>query len=598
MVATVTFDGTVIDSADNVANWTAIKITAGGAGPTAVAADAAYEGTNNVTCRSDNKRVYMYTDVGAGNEIDFTPLSTGTGAVKAPGQMFYIWTNFLASSLLNTRNLGGLGIFMESRTPSSSVYTLWYFYGSDNYNGGWKRLVLDPNKTASISNGGGVFDPGAVRYFGAFAETVATAKFDNFVIDQCARGKGIIVTGTSTVDALFSDLLSDETSNRRGVITSLNDSGTSIELNGGLVLGDTSATSSDLSDINSKIFLAEPQYYNGTAVVASVPIDFFGVSVVGGTGTNTINFGEPVGSAGGRNGISIVGNSTYNFNIDFSDGNVETNNWYGCSLENLTGTLSFDTAAHVFQGNTLSGCAGINFVNGSNPTGCTFVQSGLVDLNNSATLTNCIITESTATSSLQTSSLDNVSGSFTSDGSNHAVEITGIISTNTTMNWDASLSNYDAGSTGDPVTTTSTGNEAILCNVASGIKLTINVASGASIPSVRNTGTGTVAVVAGQVTLTVTVQDFANSSTKLENARVYVVAAAGGGLAEGTVIIDKALTDVNGQVSDTRSYSGNQPITGRVRYTNFPPYYKTANIVGTVSSTAGLNLTVQMIKDQ
>ena len=110
MTVSVAFDGTVIDTADTAGNWSAIKITSGGQAPTAVAADAAYEGTNNVTCRSDNKRVYMYTDIGAGNELDFT------GGGNADGDMFYIWVNFLPSPLLALQSEGGLGIFMESRT--------------------------------------------------------------------------------------------------------------------------------------------------------------------------------------------------------------------------------------------------------------------------------------------------------------------------------------------------------------------------------------------------------------------------------------------------------------------------------------------------
>ena len=58
-MTTVTFDGSVIDTADVAANWTAVKITAGGAGPTAIATGLPYQGTDNVTCRSDNKKVFM-----------------------------------------------------------------------------------------------------------------------------------------------------------------------------------------------------------------------------------------------------------------------------------------------------------------------------------------------------------------------------------------------------------------------------------------------------------------------------------------------------------------------------------------------------------
>ena len=65
------------------------------------------------------------------------------------------------------------------------------------------------------------------------------------------------------------------------------------------------------------------------------------------------------------------------------------------------------------------------------------------------------------------------------------------------MNWSATDSGYAA-------IDGATGNETILVNVASAQTLTINVAAGASTPTVNNVGAGTVAVVAGQVTLTLT----------------------------------------------------------------------------------------------
>jgi hypothetical protein len=162
------------------------------------------------------------------------------------------------------------------------------------------------------------------------------------------------------------------------------------------------------------------------------------------------------------------------------------------------------------------------------------------------------------------------------------------------MNWDCSLSGYDTGSTGSPITPTSTGDEAIFVNVGSGT-LTINVQDGASIPSIRSAG-ATVNVVAGQRTFTITVKDI-DTDAALQNARVYVTAAAGGGLAEGTVIIDKVLTNASGQVSDTRSYSGNQPYVGNIRLASLGTYYKATSISGTISSSADTSINVSLIPD-
>lgn len=239
------------------------------------------------------------------------------------------------------------------------------------------------------------------------------------------------------------------------------------------------------------------------------------------------------------------------------------------------------------SGQTISGVVFSNCTSFTVPntlTNCTITGSGLLTLTGS--ITGGTISNPTGASAVSASTLNNITGvNFISDGSSHAVDL-GTISTTTSMDWNNSFSGY-------AVVDGSTGNEVIKVNVDSGQTLTINSSSGT--PSVYNTGAGTVNVVSGQVTFTLTVKDTAGAI--IQGAMVYVTADAGGGLAEGTVIIDKQTTDVNGQVSDTRSLGSNQPIIGRVRKSTSAPYYKTAAVVGTISSTAGLDLTVQMIGD-
>lgn len=227
----------------------------------------------------------------------------------------------------------------------------------------------------------------------------------------------------------------------------------------------------------------------------------------------------------------------------------------------------------------------------------TFTRCGQVTTGG-GTFTKCAFNRSPAAISVVTSNLDElVDCTFISDGSNHAVELTSIGGGSIT--WNCNTSGYQSGSTGSPVTTTSTGNEDIYITAATSSDVTINVASGSSIPSIRKGAsfTGNVNVVAGQVTTTITVRD-KDTKAPIQNARVYVYADTGGGLAQGTVIINKVLTDVNGQVTDTRSLSSNQPILGRARYASGSPFYKTEPIADTISSTNGLNLNIYMIKDE
>jgi hypothetical protein len=117
---------------------------------------------------------------------------------------------------------------------------------------------------------------------------------------------------------------------------------------------------------------------------------------------------------------------------------------------------------------------------------------------------------------------------------------------------------------------------------------------------VRNTGTGTVTITAGEVTTTITVVDI-DTGAAISNANVYLLAAAGGPLSEGAVIIGTTtLTNGSGVVTDTRSLASNQPVVGRVRRASagFGTLYKTSPIAGTINSVSGLDITVQMIKDQ
>ena len=399
-----------------------VKYAGSGGTPSAAAADGSIEGTTALTVRVNKQGVALL--VALPSALNFSTTESG--------QLIYVWGNFLAASLLNSQAANGFGICLSSGAPSTSNYSLFTYYGSDNYAGGWVRMILDPTKTRS--GGAGTLNTSNITHIGVFADVGGTtARFDNLILDACDVGNGLIVTGTSTL-GLFNELITNESAQRYGVIRALNDSSTSIEIAGTVTLGDTTAAASTITDEDSKIFAAEPLYYQG-GVVDAVPVTFAGINVVGGSGTNSLSLGQPVSTTGGRNGISIVGNDSYNFGIDFSDGNVETGNWYGCSFENLSGTLSFDAAAHNFKGNSISGCAGFSFVTGSEAVDCAFVNSGLITLNGTAGLTSCVVTESSATAAVITNDLANVSSCSFTKGTNtsHAVELTSI--GGGSMNW-------------------------------------------------------------------------------------------------------------------------------------------------------------------
>lgn len=85
------------------------------------------------------------------------------------------------------------------------------------------------------------------------------------------------------------------------------------------------------------------------------------------------------------------------------------------------------------------------------------------------------------------------------------------------------------------------------------------------------------------------------------NSYTYTVSGTPTFPATGTItatsVIVSDTTDVNGEVSVTFDYSGDQPITGRIRKGTSSPYYKSAPFVGTLTST-GFDEIVFMVSDE
>ena len=65
-----------------------------------------------------------------------------------------------------------------------------------------------------------------------------------------------------------------------------------------------------------------------------------------------------------------------------------------------------------------------------------------------------------------------------------------------------------------------------------------------------------------------------------------------------SAVIVYGTTDVNGEISDTRTFSSNQPVKGWIRKSTSSPYYKTAVLTGSIDSTAGATFTGTMISDE
>jgi len=99
-----------------------------------------------------------------------------------------------------------------------------------------------------------------------------------------------------------------------------------------------------------------------------------------------------------------------------------------------------------------------------------------------------------------------------------------------------------------------------------------------------NSGTQTVVTAADANTYTYTTTDSGSTS--------YT------GTIISTGVVIEGTTDVNGDISDTRTWSGNTPVVGVVRKATGAPFFKDFPISGIIDTTNGLTIGIKMQLDQ
>lgn len=109
-----------------------------------------------------------------------------------------------------------------------------------------------------------------------------------------------------------------------------------------------------------------------------------------------------------------------------------------------------------------------------------------------------------------------------------------------------------------------------------------------------STPNGGTILVPATAPITVNVKDIVDK-TNIQGARVYIEAAAGGPLTVGDEIFN-GLTDANGDILVSLSYTSDQPIVGKVRKASGAPYYKNTQLSATVLSD-GADVSIFMERD-
>lgn len=427
------------------------------------------------------------------------------------GDCFFIWQVCIAGNAMTSFATGGMRVAIGADLTN---FDMWQTGGNDfgrNPYGGWHNVAVDPTVTADYTGGTG--NGGAYRWFGsAMNLAVQVTKGNPHGVDVLRYGRGDLRVTDGDLGNGYSTFVGMATANdgqtaRWGLFQA---EGTGYLWKGLMSLGLT-ATAVDFRDANRNITVDDtPKTYSAFNKIeinhASSNVEWTAIGI---TALNA--------SQVSRGDFEMIDNATVVMvQCTFTDMNT-----------------------FIFQSN-------------GDLTSCTFRRCNQVT-QGGASMDGVLFDKSTSAVSLVSTpaTIGSVTGcTFVSDGSNHAVNL-GTVAATTSCTWDIILSGY-ATSDG------STGNEAVLVNVASGQTLTINVSANGTRPYVYNTGTGTVTVVENQKTFKFTV---APSITGYE-WRIYSVTALGS-LAGSVELAGQETATVDNQTY-SYSYSVDTPIAVQI----------------------------------
>jgi hypothetical protein len=555
MAITLTDNRTIISDADATTGWT---------------------GSNTVslfTTDPDPVEVTGCLGMVVSNTTQNAYFTLSPSVDMSGGFIIYMW--IFHRAILDTRTNGGLMIQIGDGTNRRGYHVAGADIAGFRHDTGpslWMCLLLDTgNLPTQFTTFAGSAQPNltAINQVGIGFKTLAKAvggatncfwDLSRYGNPSSTNGAGMTVAGGSSGDpGTFLDLATADRStasgDARGVVRELGAGLFGVQ--GQLIFGNSSGTSSSwFEDKNVAVAFESRGLTN----------DKYKITIVdNGVGTTTFRLGTKIGTGS-----------------DASGGD-------GCLIVIPTGVGGeFDAATDAdvtdvfIYGSTFSGFTnGIKLRSGQEFIGCAVNASGTID-SGGATLVNSTIATSIDTSALLWNTNANTSGkldgiSFISTGTGHAIEL----GPNTPNEITFHGINFSGYATSDG----STGNESLYNN--SGKAITINIASGGAVPTVRN-GTNASTTIVASVPLNVKVIDQANNP--IQNAQVAIYLTS-----NNTELVNDQ-TNVDGDVSG--SFGGTTPaaIYIRVRKSSTGTKYIPVLSVGTIGGT-GFNATVTLVED-
>lgn len=549
-------------------------------------------------------------------------VDNGANITWTSGWAFFVWLVWTAPNAINLQANGGMMVAVGS---ALTTFETWYVggrdFGSYPY-GGWQNFVVDPEIAYSEQVGGG---PGtSYRWVGGGVDCITkVAKGSPLGVDVIRYGRGTLrVAGGSDADGLadFAGMATanDGSSARWGLFQAIEGG---YKWKGLMYLGYGALT--EFTDDNENIVVDNTEFvvssfnrieiHNASSVINWTNINISALGIV--------SPGE----------FEMIDNAEFN---DIGGVFTDMSTFIYQSNATLTGR-TFRRCGQVTQG-------------GATIDSCVFDSCGR----------NQIDSSSEEFTTLLVDDLDLIDDCiFTSEGQGHAIELTSAHAAGEYTLTGTSFTGYASsdGSTGDEAIYNNSGG-AVTINIVGGTLPSIRNGTSASTTLVVDPVTTTITVLdisdldpienvrvlleaadatgdllfEESVTLTAsgttasashTGHGLANGdlvhikganeigyngtfaiSNVTTNAYDYTMLSSPSSPATGTItateVIFNELTDALGQVTDTRSFSVNQTVTGRGRKSTSTPLYKNQPISGEIDSTAGVNLTVLMISDE
>jgi hypothetical protein len=539
----------------------------------------------------------------------------GSDVVINPGDCFFLWQVLLAANNIYGFAQGGMTFWIGEADGD------WYGYntsGDDfgrNPYGGWFNAAVDPTLTGDYQEG---TPDGTYQAFGSLPNLrAAVTKGSLHAADALRYGRGSLTAsgGEGANYATFSGMsaANDHQDARWGLFQ---EQGTGYLWKGLMSFG-TNQKVVDFRDSNVNIAVdVTPRTYSSFNRIeihnASSNVEWTGVNIASIPPSGVFAPGE----------FEVVDDATVI----------------------LTNCVFTDMNTFIYQPNSV--------LDTTTWRRCGQVTQGGGDFDD------CIFDASIAAVSLYVSDLDNVDNcDFTSDGSNHAMELSNAHAGNSYTLTGCTYNGY-AGSDGDtgnevifndsggvvtiniiggdtptyrdgigattilvinPVVLQLTVTDITTTNPISGARCLVTVSTSANFPwhaEVDITGSGTTATVAHlghgystgeNVMIVDAVEDYYNGAYEIivtgVDAYTYTatetltVSPATGTILATTALINE-LTDEFGVASDTRSYNNNQPVEGRVRMSTFSPYYQQSPVLDIVDKATGKSINIQMIRDE